>query len=527
MHPSLVRLSASIGAALRPAHSPDGAEGRAKERVRRAGLTAVTAAVARASTFISSALTVPLAIGALGTEQFGLWLALQAVVNSFVFADLGVGAAVKNAVASARATGDPARVRIVTGSAYIVISGIALACAAVLLVVVLLRGTDVASILGLPPALHREANVAAIVLFTLFCLNMPLSLTSQIQTGMQSGYVAQLWLSAAALCTPLAVGLAMWQVPRVAVLAVAAAGTPVLFMALNTFVFLVRGHGMVRLLPLGFDKSCATSLLHNGLHFLTLAIAAAVAFTSDNIVLSRMLGPAAVTKYAIAYQMCAVLQALPGIAFGALWPAYTDAIARGDVDWAATTLRRVVKVSLLVIVPLALVPVIWGPGVARWWTLGHVEPTHLLMAGMALWAVLVAIGGLVATFLYSVGVLRFQVLQAVAFAGAALALKVFAATGKGEGGRLCERFGLYRFHHPVCAVRSGAAGADGVGRRCARLSASVGERNGLLARGSVETPECHSGRLARASGNSSLRPFSCGLAGIRCRSVTNTTCVGR
>ena len=420
-------MSASIGTALRPVRSPQGAEGRAKERIRRAGLTAITAAVARAASFIASALTVPLALSGIGTERFGLWLALQALVNTFLFADLGVGAAMKNAVASARATGDPTRLRIVTGSGYVVMSGMALCCGVVLLFVALFGGTDVASFLALPPALRGEANLAAAILFALFCLSLQLSLTAQIQTGLQSGYVAQLWQSAAALCTPIAVGLAMWQNPRVSGLAVAVAGTPLLFMGLNTYTFLVRRHDEIRLFPLGFEKACAGNLLQNGLQFLILSITAAVAVTSDNIVVSRILGPTAVTKYAIAYQMCAVLQALPGIAFGALWPAYTDAIARGDVGWAATTLRRVVKLSLWVIVPLALVPVIWGPAVARWWTLGHVEPTHLLLAGMALWAVLMAIGGLVATFLYSAGVLRFQVLQAVAFAVAALVMKILAA----------------------------------------------------------------------------------------------------
>lgn len=427
MPPAVTRLSASIEAALRPIPSQNGAEGRSKERFRRAGLTAGAAAVAKVATFAASAITVPLAIHALGTERFGLWLALQALVNTFVFADLGVGSALKNAVASANASGDPGRLRAVMGSGYLVVGALAIFCGAVILLVAFLTDTDVASVLGLPPALHGEAGVAAAILFALFCLSLPLNLTAQIQAGLQSGYVTQLWQSVAALCTPVVVAMVMWRSPHVPALALAVAGTPMVFMALNTYTYFTRGGRDTRLLPFRFERPCARGLLHNGLLFLTLSLAGAAAFTSDNIVLSRMFGPGAVAPYAVTYQMCAVIGLLPGIAFGGLWPAYADAVARGDLAWIHSTLRRVVKLTLLVTVPAAVVLVMWGPSVARWWTAGRVEPTRLLLIGMVIWIVLMSVGGVVATFLNGAGVVRFQVLQAGAFGIAALLLKILAA----------------------------------------------------------------------------------------------------
>jgi hypothetical protein len=78
---------------LSPSRGQESASGRARERVRRATLTAFAAAGAKGASFAANAITVPLAIVSLGSERFGLWLALHAFVNTFVFADLGIGSA--------------------------------------------------------------------------------------------------------------------------------------------------------------------------------------------------------------------------------------------------------------------------------------------------------------------------------------------------------------------------------------------------------------------------------------------------
>ena len=59
------------------AHDRATAEGRARERQRRAMLASSAAAVAKAVRVLTTFVSVPLAIGYLGAERYGLWLTMS------------------------------------------------------------------------------------------------------------------------------------------------------------------------------------------------------------------------------------------------------------------------------------------------------------------------------------------------------------------------------------------------------------------------------------------------------------------
>ena len=94
---------------LSPSGSADDrrtAEARGRERYRRAGLTAATALGGRGVTVILSLATVPLALGYLGPERFGIWLTISSVIALLALTDLGIGNGLLNAVTQAMARGD-------------------------------------------------------------------------------------------------------------------------------------------------------------------------------------------------------------------------------------------------------------------------------------------------------------------------------------------------------------------------------------------------------------------------------------
>src|SRR5687768_8312192 len=83
------------------AHDRTTAEGRARERQRRAMLASGAAAVAKVVRVLTIFASVPLAIGYLGAERYGLWLTISSVAAFLTFADLGLGNGLLNAVSEA------------------------------------------------------------------------------------------------------------------------------------------------------------------------------------------------------------------------------------------------------------------------------------------------------------------------------------------------------------------------------------------------------------------------------------------
>ena len=75
--------------------------GRSKERFRRAALTTMASAIAKAIALLTGLISVPLTFRYLGAEQYGIWMVLVSLIAAMGFADLGIGNGLMNAVSEA------------------------------------------------------------------------------------------------------------------------------------------------------------------------------------------------------------------------------------------------------------------------------------------------------------------------------------------------------------------------------------------------------------------------------------------
>ena len=62
-------------------------EGRSQERYRRAALTMLSSLAARSVSILTVLISVPLTLGYLGVERYGLWMTISSVIAMLVFAD--------------------------------------------------------------------------------------------------------------------------------------------------------------------------------------------------------------------------------------------------------------------------------------------------------------------------------------------------------------------------------------------------------------------------------------------------------
>ena len=79
----------------------DTGEGRARERHRRAVLTAMASMGARSISVATALITIPLTLHYLGSERYGLWMAISSSIALLGFADFGLGNGLINAIATA------------------------------------------------------------------------------------------------------------------------------------------------------------------------------------------------------------------------------------------------------------------------------------------------------------------------------------------------------------------------------------------------------------------------------------------
>jgi O-antigen/teichoic acid export membrane protein len=107
------------------------AQGRGRERIRRAALTSITAATARIISMATPIVTFPILIHYLGHEIYGLWATAGSLIGMFTFADLGLGNGLLTALSRATGRGDLREQQVLVSTTAFVLVAVAVALGAV------------------------------------------------------------------------------------------------------------------------------------------------------------------------------------------------------------------------------------------------------------------------------------------------------------------------------------------------------------------------------------------------------------
>jgi O-antigen/teichoic acid export membrane protein len=181
-----------------------------------------------------------------------------------------------------------------------------------------------------------------------------------------------------------------------------------------------------------YCRSAASKILKLGLMFFVLQCATTVGYTSDNIVIAQVMGAAAVAAYAVPQKLFSFVGMLVSMAITPLWPAYGEAIARGDVAWVRRVFFGSLWLTLAVSVPSCTLLALGGPWILRTFFGKSLHAPLSLLVVLALWGVAAAVSSPIAMLLNGAGVLKVQTIVAAVASATNLTLSIL----------LTRRFGV-------------------------------------------------------------------------------------
>jgi O-antigen/teichoic acid export membrane protein len=415
---------------------------RARERQRRVFLSTAAALFGKTVAVGTSLISIPLALNYLGTERFGLWMTISSIVALLAFADLGIGNGLLNAISAANGLDDIAAVRRHISSAAIILSGIA----GVLLVIF----CGLYSFIPWPTIFNvhssqaaAEAGPAVFVFMFCFAINVPAAIVQRVQLGLQLGFVANLWQTAGSVMALAAVLVAVNIKASLPALVFAIAGMPVIASLLNGVVFFGRLRPELSPRFSLATRQSAYFIARTGILFLVLQLVAALTYSSDNLIVAHYLGAAAVTTYAIPEKLFSFISVALSIMLTPLWPAYGEAISRGDRTWVRAIFRKSLGISVAVAACLSLTLAIFGQEIIDRW-IGHpVAIPFSLIIGLGIWKIFEAAGSAFAVLFNGANVVGFQVMVAITTAITAILAKLYLVGQIGISGPVFATVGCY------------------------------------------------------------------------------------
>jgi O-antigen/teichoic acid export membrane protein len=421
---TLIRLRKFTSSMRFSAFSSPTPEGRSKERYRRAILTSLASALSSVIGISASLISVPLALHYLGIERYGLWMTIGAVITVLGFSDLGINNGLINGIAKAHGRDDRQLARQYVSSAFFFLVAVALILGAAFAIAY--PWIHWSSIFRVRSAqAMSEVGPAVAVITCCFLINIPTGIVSRVQSGYQEGFIANLWSSLGSILSLLFLLLVIHIHGSLALLVLAMAGAPIVALVLNgAFEFGIQRPWLFpswRYVKPGVSKS----LLRLGSLFFILQIDGAIAYSSDNIVLAAVLGPEAVSQYAVPAKLFSLVTLATSFLTVPLWPAYGEALARGDHHWIRRTLYRSLVLCAGVSVILSVALVSFGTRIIYLWVGPSIQPSPLLLAGLGIWGVVCSISNGIAIFLNGLSVMRFQVIIATVGALINIAISIY------------------------------------------------------------------------------------------------------
>jgi O-antigen/teichoic acid export membrane protein len=417
-------------------------EGRATERHRGVALSALASAIAKAISIATALISVPLTLGYLGPERFGMWMTMSSFVVMLSFADLGIGNGLMNAVAGAHGKNDRLAIRGFISSSFFVLMIIALMI--LVLFAASYRFVPWFKIFNVESDLaRREAGPAFAVFIVCFALAIPTSIVDRVQMGLQRGFVASFWQCLASTLGLIGVVIAIQLEAGLHWLVLAFVGAPLVASVLNSIVFFGRLEPDIAPTTGAVSGDAVVYIARMGALFLVLQISFALAFASDSIIIAQMLGAAAVAQYTVPEKMFSLISMILTMVLRPLWPAYAEAIARGDNGWVRRTLKRSLLTAVGFSAPISMILVFAGPWIIGLWVGHAVEPPFLLLLGLGLWKVIEAGGNAVAMFLNGAHIVKLQVVIACFFACSCILLKWILVGEIGVSGTVWATIATY------------------------------------------------------------------------------------
>ena len=149
-----------------------------------------------------------------------------------------------------------------------------------------------------------------------------------------------------------------------------------------------------------------------GVQFFIVQIAAMVLFSSSNIILVQLFGPEDVTIYNIAYKYFTIAIMINQIITATYWSAFTDAYVRNEFDWIKRTIKRMEKVTYL-LMGMVVVCTLLANKVFYLWLGGAVKVPYTIQIVMAVYALISLIAAPQHIFLNGTGKIRLQLYSAI------------------------------------------------------------------------------------------------------------------
>jgi O-antigen/teichoic acid export membrane protein len=355
-------------------------------------------------TLLFTYLTVPILLKYLGVEYYGVWVTIFTILNAAYFMDLGISLGVKNKLTTALAKDDlkAARVYISTGYFSIAfIAGIALVSGLCFILVFNMQNIFNTNIS------EAELKFTLVISVVLVAISIVLNIYKSLLHAFQKSSKVELAMAIYQGLIYLQILFLPKIIDQPLIIIGLLYGVSNILIALVFSVLFFKKNKQIIPSFIYFKKDTIKEILGLGVGFFIIQIALIIILTTDNIIITYLIGPEATASYSIVNKLFQPFIIISTFIFTPLWTLYTNAYCNKDFTWIRNTLTRLNQLYLVLIFLIILLFFNFD-WVIKFWISEPLAYSDVLILGMALFVLIKIYGDIYLTFLNGIGVIKLQ-----------------------------------------------------------------------------------------------------------------------
>jgi O-antigen/teichoic acid export membrane protein len=363
----------------------------------------------KAASMAASFVTIPIMIGYLGHEQFGVWSTLLSIMSWIVFFDLGVGNGLRNKVAESLAKNKKLEASSYIGSGYTLIGLIALAVWALVTAGSFFVPWQIVFNTKVIPqsTLLMAVQIAAFFIVLNFWVGLISAVLGAVQ---KTSLVAFGQVISNLLVLALIFFLAKTTKSSIIHLALVY-GLSLVIANISLSLWFYQRHPELR--PrLNLDRQHVQPLLSVGMKFFIIQLAALVIFTTDKMLITQLFGPQYVTQYEVVYRLFSLILMMHTLILAPLWSAYTEAYHREDFSWIKQMLNKQLILFCAVVI-FALVLGLLSRNIIEFWIGSNIDVDLGLVVAMIFFVIISSWNNIFAFLVNGIGAINIQLTTAI------------------------------------------------------------------------------------------------------------------
>ncbi len=355
-------------------------EDRGKERYRRASITATSSLISQGLTILISLISVPLTVGYLGPERYGVWLTMSSLLTWMAMTDFGLaGNALVNVIADATGRDDRQLARQYAASAFWSLTAITLTMGTIAFLTfgwipwrAIFRVSTVVS--------TQELQTACALALAVFVLILPLNMLNSVYSACQDGYIANAWTiasSALALVSLIAVTHFHGGLPR---LILALSGSRLIVGLASGYYLFFHRYPWLAPYPSAVGWVQIKRLLRLGGKYMLGQLASLGIYQSQPMIITQLLNPSQVLIFVVTQKIITLPVNLVYMANNPLLSAYSEAKARGDWNWIKGALKKTLFGAVIFgVISTSLIMIVAKPFIRIWAGAAAVPSSSLIL----------------------------------------------------------------------------------------------------------------------------------------------------